>query len=1112
MTGVTDDQDRQTAEPFNGSAAGTAARARGTELELAAARRELTRSAHDLEQLADQLTIADAGRDAALAQATVSQERLRELEQRQRQLVAAQRARVRELEQVQSMLSVTLSEIRRDVDRAAASRAWRWGHFLSTFAWRLRGRQIRTQGALATVIARIDRVQAQSRALPAPEHPASQPTPSPAERRRSSLPLSSAEQAAVTSYRASLAGEIRERIGPPPVLERWPRVSAIVVNRDGRLLLEGLFEGLIRSTDYPDLEVIVVDNGSSDGSVKYLETLTTPFALGVIATGQNLSFAEANAIGAERASGELLLLLNNDVEPFESGWLRELVAALQASNLEAVGATLIHPEPPGAPADAQALVQHRAIAVRWEDSTVRAFNLGDGEPLWEESFGIERRSPAVTAACLLIAGETYARCGGLDRAYQFGTEDVDLGLKLVAGGGELAGVGRAVLVHRESSSQILKDSSFRQLNRIANRRVLLERWGAPLMRVYRQGRLTQDRFWTDGQGPHIAITLTNLDPAAGWGDWYTGHELGDALQALGWRVTYVQRKGDDWYTLPPDLDYVLSLMDPFDLRRVPEHVITIAWIRNWTARWLEREWFDRIDVLLASSGGSIELIKEATGRQAVLFPLATNPARFGVHTAEPDLASDYVYTGNRWGEERAIERAIAPRRGERFRVYGRDWESVDGLRQHTQGPIAYDRLPDVYAGAKLVLDDTQGPTLPYGAVNARVLDALAAGSLPVTDCAAGARELFDAEFPVWTSAETLRSQLDELLRDEPRRQSLVQRYRRVVLREHTYARRADHLRRLLAEQEQRLSFSIKIGAPDRAAAIRWGDLYFAQALARELQRRGHRAIIQTLDEWEDEAGLLLDVALHIKGLSRYHPKPGQVNVLWSISHPAELTGEECDGFDLVCVASSQFAAQLREQTATPVVVLEQATDPGRFRPDPQPELEHELVYVANSRNVLRPVMRALIETDYDVAVWGANWSGLIPDSYVVAEHAPNHELRQIYSSGAIVLCDHWEDMRVNGFISNRVYDALACGAFVLSDDVVGLRERFGDAVPTYRSDAELREQIGRFLQDPDERRRRAERGREIVLAGNTFAHATDTLIHEVKRHSGDRASLPRPGS
>jgi spore maturation protein CgeB len=154
--------------------------------------------------------------------------------------------------------------------------------------------------------------------------------------------------------------------------------------------------------------------------------------------------------------------------------------------------------------------------------------------------------------------------------------------------------------------------------------------------------------------------------------------------------------------------------------------------------------------------------------------------------------------------------------------------------------------------------------------------------------------------------------------------------------------------------------------------------------------------------------------------------------------------------------------------------------------------------VANSRNVLRPIVRDLLPTGHDLAIWGANWEGLIDTSAVVAEHVPNSELRHIYSSAGIVLNDHWEDMREHGYISNRIYDALACGALVLSDEVPEMGERFGDAVATYRSARELRELIDRLLADPAERRRRAERGRAIVLAAHTFSHRVDELLSLVR--------------
>ena len=66
------------------------------------------------------------------------------------------------------------------------------------------------------------------------------------------------------------------------------------------------------------------------------------------------------------------------------------------------------------------------------------------------------------------------------------------------------------------------------------------------------------------------------------------------------------------------------------------------------------------------------------------------------------------------------------------------------------------------------------------------------------------------------------------------------------------------------------------------------------------------------------------------------------------------------------------------------------------------------------------------------------------------EVIPNAELARYYGAADIVLNDHWDDMLAEGFISNRIYDALACGAFVISDPIVGIEAEFDGAVPTYR--------------------------------------------------------------
>lgn len=103
-------------------------------------------------------------------------------------------------------------------------------------------------------------------------------------------------------------------------------------------------------------------------------------------------------------------------------------------------------------------------------------------------------------------------------------------------------------------------------------------------------------------------------------------------------------------------------------------------------------------------------------------------------------------------------------------------------------------------------------------------------------------------------------------------------------------------------------------------------------------------------------------------------------------------------------------------------------------------------------------------------------------------------MRRVYSSAGIVLNDHWQDMRRHGYASNRLYDAVACGALVLSDRGAGLDERFGGAVVTYESREQLHALVERFLADPAERAERGAAGRELVLAGHTFAHRVDRLL------------------
>jgi glycosyltransferase involved in cell wall biosynthesis len=297
-----------------------------------------------------------------------------------------------------------------------------------------------------------------------------------------------------------------------------------------------------------------------------------------------------------------------------------------------------------------------------------------------------------------------------------------------------------------------------------------------------------------------------------------------------------------------------------------------------------------------------------------------------------------------------------------------------------------------------------------------------------------------------------------------------------------------------------ISVAIKICPQRWHHAERWGDLHFARAIADELERRGHRALIQVVEEWDDAEGRACDVALHLRGLFPYVPHPGQLNVLWTISHPELVTAAECDRYDLVFTASARHPEILGPHTATPIAVLEQATDPVVFFPEAADEHVQPLVFVGNSRGVHRPVVRDAMAAGLRPRIWGAGWAPFVDGALVAGEYVANHELRRVYSSAGAVLNDHWDDMRAQGFISNRVYDVLASGGVLISDDFPELRAGFGDALLTYSTADELRAHVERLNADPAARAALAGRGRELVLERHTFAHRVDTLLGAVARH------------
>lgn len=251
-------------------------------------------------------------------------------------------------------------------------------------------------------------------------------------------------------------------------------------------------------------------------------------------------------------------------------------------------------------------------------------------------------------------------------------------------------------------------------------------------------------------------------------------------------------------------------------------------------------------------------------------------------------------------------------------------------------------------------------------------------------------------------------------------------------------------------QPGELRWAIKIGA--NYTQDRWGDVPFADDLAKALRHIGQSVVIDRFGAHERSSKHLDDVVLTIRGRHEIPPQRGATNILWVISRPDLVTVEEVNRYDAVFAASEKWAAWMTVQSGRNIEVLHQATDPERFRPTLEPlEPADDLLFVGAPRTEEgeaygRRLVGLAVQANAPIGVWGHGWENFVPREHVRDGFLDFELTPRAYRSAEIALNDHWADMRDWGFISNRAFDIIATGTPVISDEIDGLEIFDGAAV------------------------------------------------------------------
>lgn len=255
-----------------------------------------------------------------------------------------------------------------------------------------------------------------------------------------------------------------------PLPDPAPSVTIIVPTRDRVDLLAACIGSVLRQTQYPDFDVLIVDNGSVEpATFDWFAGVTVDRRVSVLRYDRPYNYSAINNFAVTHARGRYLCLLNNDTEVTDSAWLCEMMRHATRADVGAVGAKLLY---------ADGSIQHAGVVIGLGNAAGHAHRAlpGDAPGYFAQAHATHNAS-AVTAACLVVERAKFDAVGGLDEAdLQIAYNDVDLCLKLQAQGWRNVYAASAALVHHESKSRGLDLSPVHLERYMSELKVLQQRW------------------------------------------------------------------------------------------------------------------------------------------------------------------------------------------------------------------------------------------------------------------------------------------------------------------------------------------------------------------------------------------------------------------------------------------------------------------------------------------------------------------------------------------------------------------------------------------------------------------------------------------------------------
>ncbi len=267
-----------------------------------------------------------------------------------------------------------------------------------------------------------------------------------------------------------------------------PKISILIPNKDHIEDLDKCIQSVLTKSTYQNFEIIIIENNSEEqATFDYYKTLEENTKIKVVTWESEFNYAAINNYGAKYATGDFILLLNNDVEIITSDWLEQMLMFAQRSDVGAVGAMLYYSDD---------TIQHAGVILGIGGVAGHSHKyFKRGEYGYASRLALAQNLSAVTAACMLMSKKVFHEVGGLDETFKVAFNDVDLCMKIRQKGYLIVFTPFAELYHYESKSRGLEDTKEKQQRFQGEINRFYEKWGKELKKgdPYYNPNLTLER-------------------------------------------------------------------------------------------------------------------------------------------------------------------------------------------------------------------------------------------------------------------------------------------------------------------------------------------------------------------------------------------------------------------------------------------------------------------------------------------------------------------------------------------------------------------------------------------------------------------------------------------